>query len=599
MKIKKNELKAVKYLLITFFIGITSCSSRDGDEVSDDQTNVAVLTVRVNGVNDEDITSLAATAKNNLSGNVNSGSMPEATETMVSGNNFDALMSFRSLPNKSGVLSMASSSQLSEKITNPKAATNPLPANIQYRILIYDSTGNTLLNNVTAITGANLNIQVDGLTRYKWVAFSVNGTSVPNVSNGKVLASDLTNKDVLYANGVIDTQTGQNYLNIIFRHITTRIDVDVDTRGLFGSINTFNSLQVGTGTGSQFTSLINAADLDVLSGSFGSPMAVAAARTAVNIANKDVSTGDLVKTISIYTVIPSGTNVTAGSLTMQPIFSTNLDQTIAYPPSVNLVGVRPYGNSNTYLIFRNPAFSPIAGNRYQLSSRIIESPVKVSGISWARSDLWYDGTAGQIDRYRFKADAGVPPYNTGNQNEYWNWKATTPTGTPGSGDPCALVYPLGLWRMPTDVELATLGNKTSYEYYGFPGGSSQQADTYKWYAVINQTWDADSGAPSSLGNYSGYSDKVIFTFNGYFTTNTGTVINSRTQVDSRSNISANYTVSMGYWSGTSYDASNATSVIQNATVRYTGPYNYTNTYGSRSLTAYAKTMGFNIRCVRA
>ncbi|WP_343322110.1 hypothetical protein [Sphingobacterium multivorum] len=572
----------------TIFIAMNSCKSNQED-LAPEQTHGDVLKVSVKGSSPRTTSEVnSLTAKAALANHVADRPLDE---TFIEANGFDALVSSKGPFVKQNLLASAK-----------KAATNTtasaLPDTTSYRLLIFNQDGTNLLHNVVATVGKNPEIPVEIGMRYKWVAFSINASTVPDLNKGKIAAADIANKDVLYASGTLDTQAGENLLEIVFDHKTVRFDVNIDTRGIFGGIQSFESLLIGTGTGAQFKSLVNAADFDLLTGQFGTLKTVDAPYTAANIADKDPAvTGHLVKTVSIYTILPTGTQIVAKNLTIQPIFSIKLDHEILYPPATTTLSTRKYGTTSTYLPLNNPSFNPGAGDQYELSTRLIESAIKVNGISWARSDLWYDGSSGQIDKYRFKADAGIPPYDGNSQSEYWNWKATTPAGIAGSGDPCVLVYPANTWRMPTQSELTSVVNTSSYEYYGLPnqGGSIRTADTYQWYAVVNQSINVDSGSPKGQGDFSGYSDKLIFTFNGYRLD--GTINATRKSIDSHINRPFTQQVSMGYWSSTG-SRSNAVCMVDDATVDYQKPFYYSIRYQTKALRAYGGNYGFNVRCVR-
>ncbi|RKF37645.1 hypothetical protein BCY89_27595 [Sphingobacterium siyangense] len=518
-----------------------------------------------------------------------------ARDQLAIGDGFDAIVS-GDLKIKSQIPSALASSD--GKISSGgirKLAIKPLADNIVYRILIYNETGNELLQNVVARNGIDPEIPVEGSKTYKWVAVSTNTQEVPDLTGQKITSADLINKDLLYASGNITITGENNFLEITFEHKTTQIDVNIDTRGLFGSINTFNSVQVGE-FGSTFKTLLNSADFDLLTGEFGELQPIPSDRTIDHLKDKSPETDDLVKTVTLFTVVPKGKEIQANSLAISPIFSINLDRHIYYPPSTAQVYTRNYGRNNIYLRINNSAFTTLLGDQFSLSANMIESPLIIGGISWARSNLWYDGSAGQKYPYRFKVDCGIPPYETSIQNEYWNWKSLTPSGSAGAGDPCLEVYPKGIWRMPTSIEMYNLGNRASYEYYGFSVTQGyQSADTYDWYAVVNQSWNENNNSRIIAGDYSGYSDKVIFSYNGY--RQNGVISNSRTLIDSRKTRSFSAIVSAGYWTGTE-NGSSAVSLVANCRVDYTRPNRYTTTYDNKSLTNYSKTMGFNVRCIR-
>lgn len=108
---------------------------------------------------------------------------------------------------------------------------------------------------------------------------------------------------------------------------------------------------------------------------------------------------------------------------------------------------------------------------------MIESGVKVNGLLWGRSNLYYADNVTHTDKYRFHPNNeytiasvinlsinGIINLQLNGQsfkvtNEYWNWMSATPTGLSSDNvDPCSKVYPQGVWRMPTNSEFTTLNN---------------------------------------------------------------------------------------------------------------------------------------------
>ncbi|UIR54839.1 hypothetical protein LZQ00_11175 [Sphingobacterium sp. SRCM116780] len=608
--INKKIKNFINSLIVIGLISVifSSCA-KDSDAVISDEQTGTVLTVNIAGI-EEDMampTKLASAAKNTSSYTAPRTMIAE--KTLVSTQGFDALVSVEGPTPKQKALKAAMGSTQ----TSSAAMATLMPAGIKYRILLYNAAGTTLLKNVVATSGTNPNIQVDGGTQYKWVAVSINTTTVPTVSSGKILASALANEDVLYASGVVSAVKGQNYLNITLTRKSTRIQVDVDTRGLFNEITTFKSLDLGTGTGTGFQSLMKTADLDILTGNRTNITTVAATQNVKYITNKDVSTGNLVKTVSLYTVIPTGTVVAPNTLTVRPIFDVKMEPNVYYQPNNTNVSSRTYGNSNIYLKVNNASFTPVNGELYKIGTQMIEAAIKVGGISWARADLFYDTRTGQLDRYKFRPDAGAIHWFDFSTNEdtdkrsYWNWKSLTPTGTAGSGDPCALVYPAGLWRMPTRAELTTVSAMTSH-LYQWSGTTGQYVNSVYGYGGVNQAWNTDAGSPATFGDYSDYMTNFMLLFNGY--RQSGALVGSRAVLDYWQATGGDraVTTQMRYWSSEETGA-NAYAIGQTITVFYqtrsqTGPQgeisdSYVQSTAARSVSTFSKNLGFNIRCVRA
>lgn len=621
-KTKKKTILPLGRMIAQCLIAllIASCS-RDKEEVVPDKKSDSVIKVTISGINEPTIISSVKSLASKANLTKSEGGAIRREEKFVHPSGMDVLTTMES-PVQTGnstdkfADSQANgSSEVSLKATSgaEKFAAVPMITENQFRILIYDATGTTLLQNVAASSGTNPELEVEAGATYRWFSFSINERTVPNINNGKVAAADLANKDVLFASGTIDTKLGENFLNIIFDHKTTRFDVDVDTRGIFGSINTLRSLQLGTeASDGQYTTLLYTADLDIFSGNFGTPTEMATANTAANVVNKDISTADMVKTVSLYTVIPAGRTIDDQALRISPVFSINLDHAVLYPPNTTPVTTREFGSTTDRLRIANLRFSPQAGSTYSLSMRAIESGILANGTIWARSDLWYDGTAARtFDKYRFRSDPAHAPYpgkSDNEQTEYWHWMSLTPASPIKTGDPCLEVYPKGIWRMPTRSEAENLTQqRTPYPYSGFSNPNSN-ADTYDWIALVNLSFDGDGG--SSRGNFSEYSNRILFAFNGIMDAD-GKLISSRSQVDSRSN-----TARDGIYTHTSRWTSDEWESVPDANCTncgttfahtayqtdYRGPYDFTVNYEGRSTRfdiGFAQESQFRqIRCVR-
>ncbi|MYY43914.1 hypothetical protein [Elizabethkingia anophelis] len=475
---------------------------------------------------------------------------------------------------------------------NPTAAVtqSPILAGIKYRILIYDAQNNALVANVDATAGTSPNIVVDAGKNYKWYAISTNDTSTPTVdtTSGVIDSNILGNKDFLYAQGNINTVQGQNSMNIIFKHYTSQLTVDLDVRGMFAKIDNTTAIELGTGVGAGFTSIIQSGDFNIFTGLY-SNLQNSAALTAANMVNKAGAGGNVgaTKTATFYTAKTDALLANTLSLRFNTLNLTMDDaSTRSFSPNM----VVPLNNTTT--------IQPSIGYRTQIIARLIESGIKVSNILWARTNLYYAPNIPNTDKYRFHPDNEYTIENllnitVGNllsiqlngapfdvNNEYWNWMATTPTGTSGSGDPCGLVYPQGYWRMPTSAEFATLNaNNTIGVNTVNPlliGGSR-----------IASTFELDGGQTSNT-NYPTNSRKLFIPFFGYRTGNT--------IIDSPGSVSVLGLLVSGkahYWSSTAngananYDTRNYDAIL--------GPVLGA---GTPTIASGVRTDGRNIRCVR-
>ncbi len=100
---------------------------------------------------------------------------------------------------------------------------------------------------------------------------------------------------------------------------------------------------------------------------------------------------------------------------------------------------------------------------FRLRADIVESALSTPGSTakWARSNLYYSGTAGpnstpNHNPYRFY----YTNQRTSRADGFFGYKGIIPgvfndgSTAQSTQDPCALVYPAGLWRQPTLQEIA-------------------------------------------------------------------------------------------------------------------------------------------------
>src|SRR5690606_5690563 len=242
--------------------------------------------------------------------------------------------------------------------------------------------------NKEATAGVDPQIQVDGHRSYDWYAVSVGRTDgVPNIDgNKKLKASDLANKDVVFASGSLSTVDGDNYLDITMKRKTSRVQVEVNTRGMFSTIHNAAKFKLKDSSGD----LITMGDLDIISGTFSNiqnfPNAAVAGSEMTDV---DGNPDGTVKTASFYTLREG--SVAANNLQIV------MDKLEVAPDDA---ADRP-GGRRTFAIKTlkyNGAIPLAVGSSYKTKVRLIESPIKVNGILWARGNLKYNSSA--TDKYR-------------------------------------------------------------------------------------------------------------------------------------------------------------------------------------------------------
>ncbi|AQX04943.1 hypothetical protein BAX97_17110 [Elizabethkingia meningoseptica] len=596
---KKNNMKPINQKIIkvingivlvsTISFGFLSCSSREDDKVTSGNNNGTALNLNITVAdNGSGIAALASTSKN-FAGNVLSNSLVSVAESkMVSAGGFDAIVSAETYKLGSGAVASVSDAGLA-----PVAVAQPMPVGIKYRFLLYDAAGTNLLQNVVGSSGTNPNIQVNAGQTYKWVAVSINdATTVPDLSAGtsKILSAGLSNKDILYASGTIVPVSGPNNLSVDFVHKTSRFVVSLDTRGMFGTINNTTTLEIGSGSGATFNSVLQSGDLDVLTGAFSNFQniaAVAGSAMSNDAANGPATGATGAKIANFYTVNPVAIPANNLKIRVAPLNITMSDtSTRNFPTGV--------------LSYTNTALTPAVGTSYSMTVRMVESGVVVKGITWARTNLYYDPAASQLDKYRFHPDneytiANVLNISLGGllslqlngqafnvTNEYWNWRATTPTGVVNAGDPCALVKPVGTWRMPTANEFTTLGQ---------PNSDNTAAPLLLGGVRLASVWNLDAGQTANT-SFPANSRSLFMPIFGYRDATGNTITDSPGSL-------LGGVVAAGtahYWSSTASGPSNADYQRRPVTVIGGGLIHL---FGAVTEVPAATNEGRNIRCVRS
>ncbi|CAM3766279.1 fibrobacter succinogenes major paralogous domain-containing protein [Elizabethkingia occulta] len=459
--ISENFTKIIKGIALgsIVFIGVSSCSSRD--DKSEDLNNSAKATLNFNIVGIENAGGISASASANKQNGVLTGSSVITKENTISLKDFDVLTSMEKVET-GGLGALASSSGMNGAL----AATQPMNAGVKYLIQVYVAGTNTNpVVNTVATAGVNPSITVPAGQSYDWYVFSTNDATAPVINNGVISSSTIANKDVLYAKSAapVSVQNGQNDLAVSFRRNTVRIDVNVDARGLFGKIDNTTTVELGTGMGGSFASVVKSGDLNIFTGAYTNIQAVPALVSGSNMVNTVGAQGDAgaTKTASFYTVDASANAIPANLSVRLGTLGVNMDDNT----------LRTFSGAS--VAYTNTAITPVIGTQYLLNARMIESGIAQGTAIWARTNLQYAEYA--TDKYRFLPTNDIAINQLLNildlvqlgfggntitnkiTNLYWNFNASTPEGASGSGDPCALVYPTGKWRTPTSAEFTSLG----------------------------------------------------------------------------------------------------------------------------------------------
>lgn len=428
MKNIKNKL-AGKFAFIAFLtagaFSVVSCSSKENGNGQELPDGTSQIIVNASSVADNE-TTVAKISKAGIS-----TSNHQSVE-MINGNGFDALIAVdQNLPKATTI----NNKGIQASAGNRAAALEP---GTTFRVFLYKKVGVNYVYQQSHLltTGTATPISVDNGSAYKWVALSYNNTDlIPD----RGANDDFTlpqNKDVLYASSTTDFTTSDTPVpvTITFKRLFSRIGIELNTMGLFG---TMNSATVGVSGQTVKTGTIN-----LTTKAFVGPLTTGTTPTLAfgNFTNiSDASQ----KIAYFYTADPTPLNI---AVTIQNLVITLDDG-----------NTRNFGTST---LSKTIPVTPELGKSHRLLVGIGESALTYGGVQWSRSNLFYK--TGSTTPYRFN------PSNlysaTIDQNSYFSFKGHIPrklaSGNPANQkDPCALVYPAGLWKTPSKPNLNAIQNR--------------------------------------------------------------------------------------------------------------------------------------------
>lgn len=429
----KNYIPKIAVAILFVFAGqlFQSCSKNKAeDEVPGDTRLDGKISVKVLGIDEDDDVALI-----NPKGNVANKSVARETGTTprktITYPGFDAVVSVERDVLKQPNIAIGNVPK-GISSTSDLLAVSAMATNVKYRLLLYKTDG-TFVSSTPLVSGTAGAVDVAKGTTYNWYAISYNNTDdVPDVADHSNPSLALPGgKDALYASGSITIPAngpdGNSPLGITFRHSLARIAVELNTMGMFADINTaavaVSGIVVKTGTidlktGAlsnlvNYTQTVNYASFsDVLDPYHDAKVAY--------IYTADVASASL--TVTLTNLALDIDNGTVRS------FATLLDAT----PSVFTFNVTPQ-----------------LGRSYRALVNLVESPLTVAGVKWARANLY---NPGGHNPYRFNHTYA----GTNQRDSYFSFKGIVSADYGTNGDPCSLVYPNGIWRQASEPDFRLL-----------------------------------------------------------------------------------------------------------------------------------------------
>lgn len=448
--------------ILILYVTLSACERKIGEE---DLPNADSSWLVVNTVVDETENVDLATAVRASKG---VGEIKQAIQTesvdlsqdigsYIEGDGFDVITSVTNEWKGEDLEATTRPNQFASDGSVSRAAT-PMPVGVKYRLVLYKQVGTTqtfwrqkqLESSTTTAVDTTQQIEVVRGDTYQWYAYSYNNTDdIPPIANTStdVQISTGINSDFLYASGTISISAAgiaNTPLTIVFRHQVARLAVEIDARGMFADRITALGITVGgliDGNSPLTSGMFGLLDGEMISSTSYTPNT---SFTINNFQNVDAGFNDR-KAIYFYSATPASfanVAVTLGNVTIA------MDD----GPTE-----RVFSGLNRAFTF-NATTGMTAGRTYNAKIDLIESPVTVAGVRWARTNLYLN--SGTRNPYRFNATLA----HTNKRSSYFPFRSNTPYMFGRNGDPCALVHPttrpgdgLSVWRQPTGPEFSTLG----------------------------------------------------------------------------------------------------------------------------------------------
>lgn len=305
----------------------------------------------------------------------------------------------------------------------------PLDEDIKYTVYFYEGEDLIVSKELTAGSGET----IDGLnpsTEYTWVALSYNSTTTAPPLTPATTLNLPENTDVLYKKGTINLSNNSS-LEVMFDRAMARVGIEINTIGIFGTIN--NTPQVAV-----TTSGLKSGALNILTGEV--------------IPNTEASSPTL--TFEDFSPIDGSADAVEAYLYTAPSSQQNIivnvkNLQIKHYDNVGGEVYRTYFNTENGTTF-TLNITPEKGKSQKAILNLVESPIitEFDGqrVEWARSNLYYRGDE-DIRSYAFYSRNQLSSRADG----YFSFGGTKPLefANGPEEDPCELVYPNGLWRTPT------------------------------------------------------------------------------------------------------------------------------------------------------
>ncbi len=476
----KNLANKVASALILAMVSqfVASCNkSQDIEKV--ESSDVLKLSVSISGIQENIANS--ADKKAALTG--------ESKPLIRSYEEFDAQVSVDNHVEKASNIRIQSSNANSN---GGAARAEAIAPGVKYRLFLYKEDGTFVSSNALATNTAG-SVSIVAGQNYKWYALSYNNDEqVPDVTNGSSAIALAGGKDVLHAAGTLSVPanaTGSLPLSIVFKHKTSRLAIELNSMGMFGDMNsatvTVGGLAVKSGT------------IDLFTGKYSNLQNHTQTINWGSFSNVETGYNDR-KIAYAYTVDSTTTNAITVSIASLQL--AHASDGVTGEAAVT----RNY--SATPVNFAAVSITPQIGKTHRILYNLVESALTTvsnsnSGqpVRWSRSNLYY--AAGTRNPYRFYATNA----QRSDAKSYFAYGALTPgqfVNAASRQDPCAQVYPKGVWRQPTANDLYSISNGQGLL-------SNLVSSVGQLLGARDETPESTPGDGSATGKYAQYNTSSV------------------------------------------------------------------------------------------
>lgn len=335
---------------------------------------------------------------------------------------------------------------------------------VKYVVYLYE--GATLVTSMELEAGTQGEVSgLDPEGSYDWVALSYSSKDeAPELQPGDDIELP-TNQDVLYKSGKIDLAQSST-IDILFDHVYSRIAVELNTIGAFGEI---------AGTPAISVEGLNLAGgrLKLSDGTLTAGSTYAAELSYADFERLDDEYGDQM----IAYLYTAPVSEQSAKIKMQNLEIEHADG----------------GLNRTYFASEGEIdlnVEPEAGKSHHMLLNVVESPLVTAyndrTVKWGRSNLYWRGDNGGLRNYAFYAENK----QTARGDGYFSFGGTVPmkfATAATEGDPCALVYPQGLWKQPSKADFGGFvrGDIKVDELTDALGGLGQVVDATGLTGLVN------------------------------------------------------------------------------------------------------------------